>query len=193
VTPAATDPGVRLREFVLAERRRRLRSSAARLLVVSSGDEAAAVAGADASFDAAWVALATVEGVDVSALGRALARVLRPGSRVECVLPGAWALPAVLERALRGTGESPREWRARFDEGAARPVTPSEWRRAFGPAFCWARGRALGVVLPGPWSGAWAAHRPALFGLLAAADDVVGTWPMLRTLGDQILLQGARR
>jgi hypothetical protein len=144
-------------------------------------------------FDAAWVELESFEGVDVSALGRALARALRPGSPVGCVLPGAWALPAVLERALRGTGESPRDRRPRFDGGAVRRVTPSEWRRAFGPAFSWARRQALGVVLRGPSSGAWALRRPVLFAVLAAAEDVVGTWPVLRGLGDQIVLEGVRR
>jgi hypothetical protein len=191
VTAAAGDPGVRLRAFLLEERKRRLCAGALRPLVVSTGDEAAAAR--DAACDAAWVALESFEGVDVSALGRALARALRPGSRVGCVLPGAWALPALLERALRGTGESPRERRARLEGAGPFRLTPSRWRRAFGPAFSWAGSRALGVVLPGPASGDWAERRPALFGLLAAVEDVAGAWPVLRALGDQIVLEGERR
>lgn len=190
MSAAAGDPGLRLRAFLLEERKRRLRAGAERLLEVSSEDPAAR---GDAGYDAAWVALESFEGVDVSALGRALARALRPGARVDCVLPGAWALPAVLERALRGTGEPPRARRACFEGAGARSVTPSRWRRAFGPAFSWARSRAYGVVLPGPGSGNWAERRPALFGWLAAVEDVIGTWPVLRALGDQIVLEGARR
>jgi hypothetical protein len=193
VTVEATDPGLRLRAFVLDQRKSRLGAGGGRLLVVSSVGEASAAAGEAGGYDAAWVALDRFEGVDLSALGRDLARALRPGSGLECVLPGAGAPAPVRAPALRGTGDSPRERHTRFEGPVTGRVTPSGWRRALGPAFSWARSRALGVVLPGPASGTWALRRPALFGVLAAVEDIVGTWPVLRALGDQIVLEGARR
>jgi hypothetical protein len=70
--------------------------------------------------------------------------------------------------------------------------TLAEARRALGPAFLWTDAFALGVVLPGPEHGAWAARYPQTFAALAAVEAVLRRWPILRGLGDHIVLEGRR-
>jgi hypothetical protein len=188
---AVPDPARTVREFVLAERRRALAPPGTRLLAVTTAAEAAAAPEGDAAFDAAWVAPDCVEEIDLPALGLRVTRALRPGAPIVCVIPGAWPLRTVLDRALRGLGTWSGRPRARVEGRSPARTAAREWRRAFGDGFAWRPARAMGVLLPAP-SG-WAQRRPLVFGLLAAADHVVGAWPVLRALGDLIVLEGVRR
>jgi hypothetical protein len=181
-----------VREFVLSERRRAIAPPGTRLLAVTTAAEAAAAPDVDGGFDAAWVAPDRVEEIDLPALGLRVARALRPGAPIVCVLPGVRPLPGVLARALLGLGT----WSGRLGtrvEGTSSAARPSalEWRRAFGEEFTWRPARAMGVLAP--LGAAWAQRRPLAFGLLAAAEHVVGGWPVLRALGELIVLEGVRR
>jgi SAM-dependent methyltransferase len=140
--------------------------------------EAAATVGG--RFDGAY-ASSGLDGADLSALGSALAVALRPGAPVLLSLRGPRPLPGTLRRALTGLGEP-------------RPACPTlaQARRALGPALRWTDAYALGVLLPAPENGAWAAEHAQAFGILAALERAVRHWPLLRQLGDRAVLEGRR-
>ena len=119
-----------------------------------------------------------------------MASVLRPGAEVVCSIPGCRPLPALLERALRGTGEVPWPRRERFLGGPAPCSTAAAWREAFGPSFAWRRTRAVGVLVP--VAPGWREEAALRLGWLAAAEHVVGSWPILRNLGARLLLEGVK-
>ncbi len=159
--------------------RRELRVEGARVLVVAGPRDALELTGTAVSFDAAWIELDDLAGVDLPSLGREVARVLRPGGRLVCVVPGAVPLPRLLGRALQGRGERPR--------GASFAA----WRRAFGAAVAWRRARAFGVLVPEAES--CRRLHPLAIAVLAALEHVLCGWPLLRALGERALHEGVRR
>ncbi len=163
----------------MAPLRRELRVAGFRVLVVSGPRDALELAESAVSFDAVWIELDDLAGIDLPALGREVARVLRPGGRLVCVVPGAFPLPRLLARALRGRGAR---------AGGAPFAT---WRSAFAPAVAWRQGRAFGVLVPE--AEGWQRLPPLSIGLLAAAEHVVCRWPLLRALGERALHEGVRR
>lgn len=178
---------------VLDACRRSLAKGGRKVLVVAGERDEAAVLEAPGSFDAAWVAPHSTEGLDVAALGRRVAAALRPDAPVACSIPGCWPLPAVVEKALRGTGECPEPRRARV-EGTRTPCfSASSWRAAFGPDFSWHHVRAVDVFLPSRPDGSWAERHALALGFLAAVEHVSASWPIVRGLGDRLLLEGIRR
>jgi hypothetical protein len=171
---------------------RRWREAGKRVLVVG-GAKAPSPDDEPGPFDAAWIAPANVDQIDVAELGRWVASVLRPEAPVVCSIPGCWPLPALLERALRGTGDMPRPDRARVNGGRAPCAPLASWREAFGPEFSWHLVRAVGVLLPSRPALSSAEEKALLLGWLAAVEHVVGSWPILRGLGERTLLEGVRR
>ncbi|PYQ23299.1 MAG: hypothetical protein DMF79_04080 [Acidobacteria bacterium] len=119
------------------------------------------------------------------------ARVLEigtPGDAGGGTFDAAWAGLGALD------GAEPRRlagWLAGALTGAA-PPSPRELREAFGPAFSWRGGFALGLLLPAPGECGWAAESPQLFGLLAAAEGLLRGWPGFRGLGAFAALEGMR-
>jgi hypothetical protein len=172
---------------------RRWREAGKRVLVVARGGEAPFPNEDIAPFDAAWIAPVTLENVDVSELGQWVASVLRPGAPVACSIPGCRPLRALLERALRGTGELPRPDRARFEGRRAPCISVSAWRKAFGPEFTWRRVRAVGALLPVRAARSRAEERALLMYGLGTMEHLLGSWPIVRGLGDRALLEGVRR
>lgn len=122
----------------------------------------------DGCFDAAFAAPGALDWEALPEAGRALAAVLRPEA------PVALSVPA------------PRPAAARY--GARR-----EAQRLIGSGFRWSSGFGLGVFLPGPAADGWAANHPHLFAALAALESLVRDWPVMRNLGDHLVLVGARR
>jgi ubiquinone/menaquinone biosynthesis C-methylase UbiE len=146
-------------------------------------------------FDAAFSDFGVLNCADLAAVGQGLAQVLRPGARVLVSVMPARPLPATAARVLAGRGE-PRGRRMPRVGGMPVPVhhpTPRRVREAFGAGFAWDRCYALGVLLPGPDHGAWAARHPLAFGAVAAAEALVRAWPLLRSHGDHVVMEGARR
>lgn len=180
-------------DFSLEEARRRLGAPGKQILVVTGGGEVDGGGEASGPFDAAWIAPARLEGLDVGELGRRVAAILRPRAAVACVIPGCWPLPAVLERALLGVGDLPWPRRARVEGRPACCISAAAWREAFGSDFSWHRARGVGVLVPARSSGDRGERRALVLGLLAAAEHVIGSWPVVRALGDRILLEGVRR
>jgi hypothetical protein len=70
---------------------------------------------------------------------------------------------------------------------------PAAASALLGPELVWHRTFALGVLIPGPEHAAWACRHPQAFGALAAVEGLVRAWPVLRSLGDHIVLEGRRR
>jgi SAM-dependent methyltransferase len=159
---------------------------------VAAAEDAGAMGG---GFDGAYSGFGALNCADLERVGRSLARALRPGAPLLVCLMGRWPLPAMLERALTGRGEARARAVPRV-EGIpvpARYPTPSQVRRLLGPAFEWAGAAAFGVLVPGPAHGAWAHRNPQTFGALAALENLVRAWPLLRHLGDHVVFEGVRR
>ncbi len=163
------DPARVLRDYDLEPLRRELCPAGGRALVVSGGMGAQPSAAAG-SCDAAWIELESLEGIDPAALASGVARALRPGGRLVCVVPGAL-------RVRQG--------------GGARRVGFADWRRAFEPSIEWRRSRAFGLLVPP--GAAWPQLHPLTLGLLALGEHVIRRWPMLRALGDWVVHEGVRR
>ncbi len=146
-------------------------------------------------FDGAWSNFGALNCADLAAVGDGLARVLRPGAPVVFGLMGPWPLPATVERALTARGDARSRSVPRV-AGVSLPVRypwPGDVRRLLGPAFTWRRTFALGVLVPGPDHAGWCRRHPQTFGVLAALERLVRDWPVLRALGDHVVLEGARR
>jgi hypothetical protein len=107
---------------------------------------------------------------------------LTPGAPVLVALPGSYPLPAMIARALQGTGG--------WQPGGARL---REMRGALGEGWEWREAFALGALLPGPDRGEWAEAHPGAFGLLAIAEELTRRWPIVRALGETTVLEGVRR
>lgn len=147
-------------------------------------------------FDGAYSGFGTLNCADLGSVARGLAAALRPGARLTLCWMGRRPLPALLERALTGRGEAPRRAGEARVAGRPMPVTyPSaaDLRHAFGSRFAWSAGWALGVLVPGPGHERWASRQPLTFAALAALEQLVRGWPILRSLGDHVVLEGTRR
>jgi SAM-dependent methyltransferase len=151
--------------------------------------------GLDGPFDAAYSDFGVLNCADLAAVGRGLAGVLASGAPVLLSVMGPRPLPAGLERALTARGEARGRSLPRVG-GVPVPVhhpTQRRVREAFGGAFAWRRSFALGVLVPAPNHGAWAARHPLAFAALTALEGLVRDWPLLRGLGDHLVLEGVRR
>jgi SAM-dependent methyltransferase len=153
------------------------------------------VAGAGQGFDGACSGFGALNCADLPSVARGLASVLKPRAPLLLSLLGPRPLPAVLERALTGKGGERRRIRPRVGGVELHVAYPGlgELRRAFGHEFAWSRAAALGVLVPGPAHEGWVRRHPQTFGLLAALEGMVRGWPLLRSLGDHVLLEGERR
>jgi ubiquinone/menaquinone biosynthesis C-methylase UbiE len=153
------------------------------------------LAGLDGPFDAAYSNFGALNCAELTAVGHGLAGVLKSGAPVLLSVMGPRPLPAALERALTARGEARGRSLPRVG-GVPIPVhhpTQRGLREALGGAFTWRRAFALGVLVPAPNHGAWAARHPIAFAALSALEAVVRGWPLLRGLGDHLVLEGVRR
>ncbi len=180
-----------LREYTLEPLRQELRAAFARVLLIEDTAAIEELRGTGVSFDAAWVQLESPGALELERLAGGVVRVLRPGARLVCVVPGAWPLARLLARGLRARGEAPGVLREQIEGRKTSRPAFSAWRRAFEPEISWRRSRALGVLVPPAAS--WPRLHPLTLGLLATAEDVMGSWPLVRRLGDWTVHEGVRR
>lgn len=146
-------------------------------------------------FDAAYSDFGALNCADLHAVGRGLAAVLRPGAAVVLSVMPPRPLPGTVLRLFTGRGE-PRGRSSPLVGGIPVPIhhpSANAVRAAFGREFAWERCAALGALLPGPGHGLWPGRHPLAFGLLAALEGLVREWPLVRGLGDHLLLEGVRR
>jgi ubiquinone/menaquinone biosynthesis C-methylase UbiE len=136
---------------------------------------------------------------DLKPVARILASLVKPGGRVLlclwsriCVWEIAWYLlhgkPAKAIRRLSGNSI------ARLGELAISvlyPTVPSV-KRAFAPWFSLQRRGAVGLFVPPSYVEEWADKHEATFGHLVQMDSLLARWPVLRDLGDHVLLEFVR-
>lgn len=177
-----SDPARVLREYALEPLRAELRSAGSRVLFVRGPRSGGELRATSTRFDAAWVELDTLVGVDAEALARDVARVLVPGARLVCVVPGGRPLLPGVRSAFRRDGDR--------ETLRARRAGASAWSAALRDHVEWRRSRAFGVLLPG---GQWPCRHPLSFALLAAAEHALSSIPPFRELGEWIVQEGVRR
>jgi SAM-dependent methyltransferase len=150
------------------------------------------------SFDAAFSNFGPLNCVpDLLAVAGQIHDVLRPGGVLVASVIGRicpWEIGLYLSRG------DLRRAVLRFRPGAVavplkdgtvwtRYLTPGAFERTFRRAgFRRRELRGLGVLAPPPYLEAFAARRPALVARLLAMDGEVGSWPLLRSLGDHFLI-----
>jgi len=185
-----TGPSGRVLDFLIDSRRRTF-AAGRKVLEIFDDTLAGPPPGERERYDGAWVALSNAAGVDLPALGRRVAEALVPGAAVVCVVPGARPLAPRLRRALLGREGAVS---GRHDPGRSpERVSLARWREGMGRAFRWRQARALGVLLT-PGEGGEEAETSALvLAGLATLEHLIGTWPVVRGLGERILLEGERR
>jgi SAM-dependent methyltransferase len=146
------------------------------------------------TWDGAYSNFGALNCVDTAAVAARLADLLRPGARVLlCVMPPC-PLPAVVERALAGSGARRVDGDVSVNGRKVAVHYPRlfDLRASFGRAFLWTRAFALGVCVPGPSHGRWVSEHPLTFGALAMIERVVRGLPVLRGCGDHVVLEGVR-
>ena len=185
----AVDVSPAMVEIARAKARERKVPSTLLSVEVRSAED---VAGIDGPFDGAYSNFGALNCGDLAAVGRGLARVLKAGAPVLLSWMGPRPLPGVLRygpRALR-SGNRPHVGGVPL---SVRYPSLREVRDLIGPDFVWRDSFGLGVMVPAPEFPAWPVRHPGLLGLLAGLESVVRRWPVLRGLGDHLVIEGARR
>jgi SAM-dependent methyltransferase len=149
-------------------------------------------------FDGAYSDLGPLNCVpDLRAAASAIAGCLRDGGVLVSMVMARVCPWEILLHIRR------REWeriRVRFSTDAV-PVPVGGtvvWTRYYNPGVfareCRAAGlmpescRSVGLLVPPPYCTGFAERHPAVVDWLARVDDVVGSWPVLRAMGDHLLM-----
>jgi hypothetical protein len=87
-----------------------------------------------------------------------------------------------------------RRWRTTIAQigGRSMPVyypTVSRLRKAFSPAFALRESRGVGVAIPPSYLESLVSVRPRLFRILCFLERLLAPLPILRTIGDHIVLR----
>jgi SAM-dependent methyltransferase len=149
-------------------------------------------------FDAAYSSFGPLNCVpDLAVAARQIGGRLRPGAALIASVIGRvcpWEMALYLAR-----GDLARA-RVRFARAPVpvplggrtvwtRYYTPGQFARAFEPAgFARVSLRSLGLLAPPPYLEGFAMRHPRIHSRLHRLDDFVGTWPVLRQVGDHFLI-----
>jgi ubiquinone/menaquinone biosynthesis C-methylase UbiE len=136
---------------------------------------------------------------DSSHIVRQLAHLVKPGATAlicistrVCLWEIGWHAARVnFQKAFRRLRGSTI---ARLAEIAV-PVwypTISEIRRSFLPWFRLRSFQAVGLLVPPSYVEPWARHHKRILAWLESTDRVLSTWPVLRVIGDHVLLEFER-
>lgn len=148
----------------------------------------------DGPFDGVFSNFGALNCVDLPRLAGALAGPLRRGAPAVFSVIGPRPLPGLLEQALTGRrARSPEPLGVAGGPVPFRALSLRDLREGLGPSFAWSGVAALGTLVPAPAHEAWARRNPIAFGLLAGMERLVRGWPVLRGLGDHLLVEGTRR
>jgi len=136
---------------------------------------------------------------DLTPVARHLANLIRPGGRAllclwspVCVAEVFWYLfhGQMKKAARRFSGKAT----ARLG-GVTIPVsypTVRELRRSFSPWFQLRSRRAIGLFVPPSYAEPWMSKHPKLLARLERLDEICAQWPILRDVGDHMLLEFVR-
>jgi ubiquinone/menaquinone biosynthesis C-methylase UbiE len=136
---------------------------------------------------------------DLRSVAKSLAPIVTQGASLLFCLSSRICISEILwfsvhldfRKALRRIGG---EATARIGsaELCVRYPTVSQVRRAFAPWFRLNLIRAVGLCVPPSYLEYWAAAHQQMIGKLSAADRMLAPLPILRTLGDHVLLRFER-
>ena len=136
---------------------------------------------------------------DLAPVARNLANLVRPGGRVLLCVWGRFCVAEMLWYLLHG--QKQKAFRRFSDVVAARlgELTISvtyhrlrEIRRSFSPWFQLKTQRAVGLFVPPSYTEQWMGQHKKMFAQMEWLDLVCGEWPVLRDLGDHVLLEFVR-
>lgn len=128
-----------------------------------------------------------------------LATMLRPGARMLLCVSTRFCLWETVAFVFRG------EWKRavrRWNGSACATVagvevtvtysTIRELKRVFAPCFQLRSVTAVGLAVPPSYMEPWCTRHPRIFGTLVRIDRALRNVPLLRTLGDHVLLEFER-
>jgi len=154
----------------------------------------------EAPFDGAFSNFSGLNCVeDLSAVARNLARLLKPGAPLLACVIGhfvpwemVWFLahgkPRRAFARARDNGELTTTGNPKIQRPSVR-----EMARLFAPGFKLRGWRGVGIAVPPSYMEPWARRFPEVTRLLARADNWIDRLPLLRNLGDCVLLEFLRK
>lgn len=136
---------------------------------------------------------------DLRSVARRLAPILTMGARLVFCLSTRFCISEILwfsshlkfRKALRRVSGKATA-RIGSADLTVRYPTVSQMRRAFAPWFRLNLICAVGLCVPPSYLEHWAATHQQMIGKLSAADRILAPLPVLRTLGDHVLLRFER-
>ena len=136
---------------------------------------------------------------DIAEVARELARLVLPGSRAllcfstrRCVWETLWFL------RHGELGKAIRRWKGHANATLGRLAvevhypTVRRLRHLFSPYFVLRSWRGVGLAVPPSYLEPFAQRHPKLLRQLSAIDRVICSWPVLRSVGDHVLLSFER-
>lgn len=136
---------------------------------------------------------------DLEPVARNLALLVRPGGRVLLCLWSRVCVWELLWYLFRGQGS--KALRRLLGKATARIggftiavyyPTVRDVKRTFSPWFSLERHSAIGLFVPPSFVEEWAGKHEATLGHLVQMDSLLARWPVLRDLGDHVLLEFRR-
>ena len=132
---------------------------------------------------------------DLSTVMSPLIQRLRPGAPLLLCLSARYCLWEIFHHLLHGRVRKAFRrcggvTEAKVD-GLSFPVyypTVSQLRRVFGPALRIVSITGVGITVPPSYLNDWITRYPQLLALLTRIDETIQQWPLLRVLGDHMLL-----
>lgn len=132
---------------------------------------------------------------DLAEVGRQLGERLRPGAPLLLCLSTRFCVWEMLHFLSKGSlRKALRRWsgvsHARLS-GYAFPVyypTLSSLSNSFAPGFTLKSVTGIGITVPPSYLESWISRHPRLLQLLTRLDETICNWPVLRCLGDHMLI-----
>lgn len=132
---------------------------------------------------------------DLSAVGRQLSTLVKPGGWAVLCLSGRFCLwESLWYLAVGEPKRAIRRWKGSASAYLGnialemRYPTVKDMQRYFAPYFRLCRCKGIGIFVPPSYVEHLARKHPAAVGRLAAFDRVLASWPGFRSLGDHVLL-----
>jgi hypothetical protein len=136
---------------------------------------------------------------DIAEVAGQLAKLLLPGSPALLCFSTRLCLWETLWFLMYGeAGKAVRRWRGRATATLGRLAvevhypTVRSLRKLFSPYFTLRSWRGVGIAVPPSYLELFVQHQPRLLRRLCATDQVICTWPVLRSVGDHVLLSFER-
>ncbi len=184
----------------VAKARRKREASGGEITFLRLANEELAGLPREKLFDGAYSTFSGLNCVrELGPIARNLASVVRPGGRVLLCL---WSRACAWEMAwYLAQGEGKKAFRRLSGKATARLggvrievwyPTVREVKRAFAPWFALERRRAIGLFVPPSYVEEWARGHERRLRTFEKWDGICAGWPILRDVGDHVLLEFTR-